>query len=680
MALSWTRTVRRFGRILLVAVATTLAVMVPIVYAQDDEAEPVWPAPGATKGKPRIYPATPSVIPAAAAATQPAQTGPATREARVQPPGTFSAFYRGSDLRSVLQLLSTQGRRNIIATPEVQGTVTADLYDVTFKQALDAILGANGFVYEEKDNFIYVYTPKQLADIRKAQQKIRTQIFNLAYMTAADARVLLTPVISKDGIIAVTPPAQVGIAASATDAGGNSYATRDILVVRDYEENLQRIADLLTELDVKPAQVLIEATILAATLEETNALGVNISVLRGIDFQDLGASVATVGPAGNAGSSPITSAALAGDAGGTLRTGFADVTGGLSIGILGDRIAAFISALETVTDTTVLANPKLLVINKQRGEVLIGQRQGYRQTTQTDTTISETIEFLETGTRMIVRPYVARNNYIRMEIHPEESAGSVDAATGLPFSTTTEVTSNVMVRDGHTIVIGGLFREETQNARNQVPLVGNIPVLGTLFRRTADTVRRREIIVLLTPHIIQQEPDEQVGQAMKNDVERFRVGARNGLQWFGRERLAECHMRCAKQSLTEGNYGKALWSLDLALSLRPRMLEAIRLREEVTGRAYWAGHARHSSAKYAVEQMIMQELGRPYEGIVLPDKPLRNELIPPDVRQKIGAGPQYVAPLPGPRGQVISPPPPTPQLKKSLPTADVKDAQPSRRK
>ncbi|MCE5327289.1 MAG: hypothetical protein LLG01_12850 [Planctomycetaceae bacterium] len=680
MALSRTRGAgRRLGRTILIAAATAMIVLVPVVYAQDDD-EPVWPAPGATKGKPRIYPATPSAIAGVATATQPAATGPATREGHVQPPGTFSAFYRGSDLRSVLQLLSTQGRRNIIATPEVAGTVTADLYDVTFKQAMDAILGANGFVYEEKDNFIYVYTPKQLADIRKAQQKIRTQIFNLSYITAGDARVLLTPVISKDGIIAVTPPAQVGIAASATDAGGNSYATRDVLVVRDYDENLARVAELLKDLDVKPPQVLIEATILAATLEETNALGVNISVLKGVDFQDVTGSIATVGPAGNTNSGSITATGLQGDTGTTLRTGFADVTGGLSIGILGDRIAAFISALETVTDTTVLANPKLLVMNKQRGEVLIGQRQGYRQTTQTDTTISETIEFLETGTRMIVRPYVAKNNYIRMEIHPEESAGSVDAATGLPFSTTTEVTSNVMVRDGHTIVIGGLFREETQNARNQVPLVGNIPVLGALFRRTADTQRRREIIVLLTPHIIQQEPDEQVGEAMKDDVERFRVGARNGLQWFGRERLAECHLRAAKHFMNEGNYGLSLWSLDLALSLRPRMLEAIRLREEILGRTYWAHHARHSSVKYAVQRMIMQELGRPYEPIVPPDKPLRPEVIPPDVRQNLGIGPQYVAPLPGPRGQTISPPPPTPQLKMAPPKADVKGVEAPRRK
>ena len=103
----------------------------------------------------------------AQAKTQPAKQA-LQRGMKASPSGTFDIHYRDADLRGVLQLLSTQGRRNIVATKEVVGTVTADLYGVTFKEALNAVLMANGFVYLEKDNFIYVYTPKQLETILMA--------------------------------------------------------------------------------------------------------------------------------------------------------------------------------------------------------------------------------------------------------------------------------------------------------------------------------------------------------------------------------------------------------------------------------------------------------------------------------------------------------------------------------
>ena len=93
----------------------------------------------------------------------------------------------------------------------------------------------------------------------------------------------------------------------------------------------------------------------------------------------------------------------------------------------------------------------------------------------------QTVEFLDTGTRLIFRPYIGEDGYIRMELHPEDSGGS-STPTNLPFKITTEMTSNIMVKDGHTIVIGGLFRESTTRARSQMPFLGNLPVAGALFR------------------------------------------------------------------------------------------------------------------------------------------------------------------------------------------------------
>jgi len=207
------------------------------------------------------------------------------------------------------------------------------------------------------------------------------------------------------------------------------------------------------------------------------------------------------------------------------------------------------------------------------------------------------------------------------------------------------VTSNILVKNGHTIVIGGLFREETQHVRNQVPGIGNVPILGALFRRTDDTVNRRELIILLTPRIVRQEPDEAVSEQLKDDVERFRVGQRKGLQWFGRERLTEVNMRLAKRYLAKGNTAAALWQLDLALAMRPRLEEALRLKERLTQQTTWAKAPRHSSIKYAINSMIMHELGKPTERVIPPRKPRSAKKISPEVRKAFGIEERYEDPV-----------------------------------
>ena len=159
--------------------------------------------------------------------------------------------------------------------------------------------------------------------------------------------------------------------------------------------------------------------------------------------------------------------------------------GGFTFGIIKDQIGVFIRALEAITDTEVLANPKLLALNKQVAQVIIGRRDGYLTTTFTETLAIQTVEFLETGTVLSFRPFIGEDDVVRMEIHPKDSTGGLTQAN-LPFEQTTEVTTNILVRDGHTILIGGLFREVTTATRGQVPGLGNIPFAGALFRSERD--------------------------------------------------------------------------------------------------------------------------------------------------------------------------------------------------
>ncbi|MEI8198268.1 MAG: secretin N-terminal domain-containing protein, partial [Phycisphaerae bacterium] len=172
------------------------------------------------------------------------------------------------DINTALYLLSLQTKRNIIASKEVKGTITAHLHAVTFTEALEAILTPNGFGYIEKGNFIYVYSAREIEDIRKRDRKTINRIFRLKYVSAVDAQTLIKPMLSTTGQIALTPAATIGIATSATDTGGNAYATDDTLVVNDYVDNLNEIEKNLKVLDIRPKQVLIESTILRAILSE----------------------------------------------------------------------------------------------------------------------------------------------------------------------------------------------------------------------------------------------------------------------------------------------------------------------------------------------------------------------------------------------------------------------------
>ena len=576
-----------------------------------DEDTPT-PAAGEPATSPTEQPQTPEL---ADDEGQPDGTGESLVE-QIRP-GAFMVNFHNTDLRLALRMLSTQGRRNIIAGRDITGSVTATFYEVTFEEALDAILRMNGYVYRQEDNFIYVYTPEQLAEGARAAENMVIRVFRLSYMTAADAEVLIAPLLSEDGSVALTPAAGMGIGGDPSSAGGNSYATEDIIVVRDYERNVEQIAEIIEQLDVRPDQVLIEATILSILLDEDNDLGVNFSTLAGIDFESLGSTSTGVG---NMSAGSIASEDLQGLRAAQFGTGFSTFGSGMSIGFLSNNVSVFISALESITDLTVLANPKLLVVNKQRGEVVVGRRDGYRTTVVNQGISTETIEFLETGTRLVVRPYIGRDSFVRLEIHPEDSNGSI--ANGLPSETTTEVTSNVLVRDGHTIVIGGLFREETQEVRTQIPILGNFPGVGALFRTTRDSIERQEVIVLITPHIIRQDADEGVSALIHDDVERFRVGQRRGLRWWGRSRLAATYMRWANEAFQRGDRQKAMWHVDMALSMDPRLLEAIRLKEELTKQAYWAGEAQVSTVQYVIQQMILQELGYPIDRLTPPVKPL----------------------------------------------------------
>jgi nucleoid-associated protein YgaU len=143
-----------------------------------------------------------------------------------------------------------------------------------------------------------------------------------------------------------------------------------------------------------------------------------------------------------------------------------------------------------------------LVLNKQRAEIQLGSRLGFRSTvTQNIIGTTEQVQFLNTGTLLRLRPFVSSDDIIRMEIHPERSEGVVDPTTGLPSQTLAELTTNVMVPDGATLVIGGLMEDDDTYQQSGLPGLSRLPLLGYLFGTREKSDQRRELVVLLTPHI-----------------------------------------------------------------------------------------------------------------------------------------------------------------------------------
>ncbi|MBN2560681.1 MAG: hypothetical protein JXQ75_07115 [Phycisphaerae bacterium] len=529
----------------------------------------------------------------------------------------------GLPLADALRLLSEPSKRNIVMADGVDGTVTASMYNVTFEDALTAMLVSNGLGFVARGDFIYVYPLEELAAQAQAGRQVTSRVFKMTYMNAAAVRGLIEPLLSNIGKISVTPPSSVGLGGDEgmNDTEGDSVATPDTLIVTDYVEKVSEIEDVIRQLDAQPKQVLIEATVLRATLSEDNALGIDFTTVGGIDFTTL-TSVSPAAQDITTGNTPVD---LLGDTTMTARTDFNTgvPAGGFTFGIIKDQIGVFIRALEQISDTDVLANPKILALNKQVGQVIVGRRDGYFTTTVTETAAVQNVEFLETGTILTFRPFIGDDGHVRMEIHPKDSTGGV--VNELPWEQTTEVTTNILVKDGHTILIGGLFRDVSTAAREQVPVLGDIPIAGALFRTTRDNTIREEVIILLTVHIIKGELDSLASEGLEQDVERARVGMRRGIQWLGRERLGQAHYRWALEHLASGDVEKALWDADMTLHNYPRHLHAIKLKEKLLGRRAWESEA--SSIRTYIRDRIAEEsgitcppFGRPAPPFVIPDE------------------------------------------------------------
>jgi len=503
---------------------------------------------------------TVEVLPAANAAETPEAV-----EEQIEPGPAIQSlsFKKDTSIRDALRFLAAKYQKNIVPSASVDGIVTvSSLYDVTFEQALQAILGY-GFKYEEQGNFIRVYTAEEYKKVKEDPDRMEQRVFTLYYVNSTEMKKLIAPALSANAIVASSTAALQDTEAG---DGGDSLAIYDKLVVYDYPENVSKAAAMIKDIDVRPPAILLEVTILEAQLKDITEFGIDFSTVGFVAF----AAGATEG---------LTTAGFASAKAG----GSGTVTTGLTAAISIDDVTGFIRALESITDTTVLANPKILALNKQAGHILIGSEDGYITTSQisADGAVQQ-VEFLESGTRLKFRPYVCNDGYIRMEINPEQSTGTVEVSGDfvLPSKETTQLSTNIMVKDGKTIVIGGLFRDSITQAHSQVPVLGDLPIVGAAFRQVKDTVTRNELIILITPHLVEDPEAISDGKEVK-EVAEIVEGAKESLNIINRTKIYEERLEIAKQYYEDGYYQAAQAELEAILKQRPNYPDAERLRDQV---------------------------------------------------------------------------------------------------
>ncbi len=412
------------------------------------------------------------------------------------------------DVRKALEMLSREAGVNILVSPGVSGKVTINLRNKTLYEILSVLADLCHFVVRREQDVIFVTTP---AEVRAGEEdELPVRVYHLNYVKSNDLEAMIKPLLSKRGTMSCSPESGVGIKGDSEDTGGNSMAGGEILVVQDYEQVLRTVDHVVAQIDVQPNQVLIQAVILQVTLDKNAELGVNFALLDGV-IGGAAQSLGTMGTGAAINAAAGFTPAQVLTTGGKLVEGFAEDTNGLKFGFVSSNVTGFIDALEKLGDTKVLACPRLLVLNKQRAEIQLGDRLGYQTATQTQTSTVQEVQFMDVGTLLRLRPFISSDGVIRMEIHPERSSGHIDEA-GVPQTHSTQVTTNVMVPNGATIVIGGLMDNEVKKDWQGLPLLSRLPWIGFLFRHTADSTVKKELIVILTPHVWQPETPQSLNR------------------------------------------------------------------------------------------------------------------------------------------------------------------------
>jgi type IV pilus secretin PilQ/predicted competence protein len=452
-----------------------------------------------------VQAAGPSASPAATTKTTTATTSTTTTEPEsiTESGGVGVREFQGDEIGQVLRLLARQAKINLVVSETVTGTVTMRLEDVTALQAISIIVKAKGLFMDKIDSVYYIKTGAE-----RTAEPTESDSYQFSYSRAKDvAPLVASQLASKD-------PPQI-------DERTNT------IFFRETRSNIDNIRKMLVQIDKPTKQVMIEARLVEVTANPVQAYGINWAgtVGNATHPQTVSYGAPTTSASPVPGANPATTGFALGS---PINNNFLGSLGHLGLGqfaILSvPQFSATLQALNEDADAEFLANPRVVTADNQQAKIEITRNQPVPQLNfneQTATAVFGGFQDKIFGNKLLVRPSVNKDNFITLSVKPEISNKVGDqaftfagATVTSPIIDTRALDSNVLIKSGDTLAIGGLLQDEVTKARTKVPLLGDVPLLGYVFQSHTNTRTKRNLLVFVTPTII----DQRYGTGLEDQV------------------------------------------------------------------------------------------------------------------------------------------------------------------
>lgn len=410
----------------------------------------------------------------------------------------ISLDFQDADIRSVLRIIGEVSNHNMVIDPDVKGRVTVTLQNpVPWDQALDIILKTNQLAMRMEGNIIRIETQrtfqqeedaavkaiqaKQMAEqAQKNSRPLKTEIISVNYAQASKLKEQISPMLTDPK--GLQEPSSIIV-----DERTNS------LIIKDLPENLAKIKEVLAKLDRETPQVMIETRIVETNKSYLKELGIRWG--GGYGRQTNYRFPRTIDISGIRGGTYAVNLPNKGDVFGGV---------GLNLGHINNLIQLNIEleSMESQGKGRIISNPRIATLDNEKAEIKSGSQIPYPSV---DKEGNPSTNFVDAVIRLGVTPHITPNDYITLEIEADKSEPNwAQTVNGVPAITTRTATTKLIVKDGDTTVIGGLYQRTQQQNEQRVPWFANIPGLGWLFRSQGAVEKYDELLIFITPRIVKK--------------------------------------------------------------------------------------------------------------------------------------------------------------------------------
>lgn len=431
----------------------------------------------------------------------------------------ISLDFQDIEVRRVLQLLADFTGINMVAADTVQGNITLRLKDVPWDQALDIILKTKNLDKRRNGNVIWIAPVTELIKAEDEEAKaiaqsiklapIQTEYLRLSYAKAADVFKLVTDSRKEAGKNTGVNNQDSLALESLLSARGSivSDDRTNTLIVNDTAQNIDKIRKMVDLLDVQVQQVMVEARIVRASTSFTKEMGVKWGILsQGVNSNNdllVGGSDQTLWDL----KTPDDDGKYTIQRPDNLNVdlGVTNPAGQIAFSLisLSDFMLDLeLSALQADGYGEVISTPKVLTGDKQKAKVATGQEVPYQTTTNSASGSTATTSFKEALLSLEVTPSITPDGKVQMQLDIAKDSIAGEAPNGELILNKNTITTNVLVNNGETVILGGVFEQTTSNSQTKVPFLGDIPYIGALFRKDTKSDDKQELLIFVTPRIV----------------------------------------------------------------------------------------------------------------------------------------------------------------------------------